>query len=139
MGDGHATAIRLQAEAEDRARDLALKRVNTLPEQETGPKTRSSTSSAKTASSLPPSPIISLVETPPDSPEEYVEYAGGLDRPVKDYSSGEDSDLGRRRDRRRIVDDDAEEDEEGGEEEGNEEGGEEEGNEDADPPKGKED
>ena len=139
LGDGHATAIRLQAEAEDRERDLALKRVNTLPEQETGPKTRSSTSSAKTASSLPPSPTISLVETPPDSPEEYVEYAGGLDRPVKDYSSGEDSDLGRRRDRRRIVDDDAEEDEEGGEEEGNEEGGEEEGNEDASPPKGKED
>jgi hypothetical protein len=140
LGDGHATAIRLQAEAEDRERDLALKRVNTLPEQETRPKTRSSTSSAKTASSLPPSPTISLVETPPDSPEEYVEYAGGLDRPVKDYPSEEDSDQEEcRRRRGRIVDDDAEEDEEGGEEEGNEEGGEEEGNEDADPPKGKED
>ena len=131
MGDGHATAIRLQAEAEARARDLALKRVNTLPEQEARPKTRSSTSSAKTASSRPPSPTISLVETPPDSPVEYVEYAGGLDRPVKDYTSEEDSDHEEvRRRRRRIADDDAEEDEEGGEEEGNE---------DADPPKGEED
>ena len=62
---------------------------------------------------------------------EYATYADGRNLPVKDYSSGEDSDLGgRRRDRGRSGDDEAEEDEEGGEEEGNEE---------ADPPKGKED
>ena len=61
---------------------------------------------------------------------EYATFSDGRSLPVKDHSSGEDSDLGRRRrDRRRIVDDDAEEDEEGGEEEGNEE---------ADPPKGEE-
>ena len=130
-GDDNADAVRLQAEADARARDIALKKVNSLPDQEAGPKTRSSTSGATTASSRPPSPAISLVVSTPDSSVEYATFSDGRTVPVKDHSSGEDSDLGRRRrDRRRIVDDDAEEDEEGGEEEGNEE---------ADPPKGKED
>jgi hypothetical protein len=129
-GDDNADAVRLQAEADARARDIALKKVNSLPDQEAGPKTRSSTSGATTASSRPPSPAISLVVSTPDSSVEYATFSDGRTVPVKDHSSGEDSDLGRRRrDRRRIVDDDAEEDEEGGEEEGNEE---------ADPPKGEE-
>ena len=130
-GDGNADAVRLQAEADARARDLALKKVNSLPDQEARPKTRSSTSGATTASSRPPSPTISLVDSPQDSPVEYIKYADGRDRPVKAYPSEEDSDHEEARRRRgRIVEDDAEEDEEGGEEEGNEE---------ADPPKGKED
>ena len=130
FGDDNADGTRLQAEADARARDLAVRKVNGLPNQEARPKTRSSTSSATAARSLPPSPAISLVESPPDSPVEYAKYADGRDRPAKDYSSGEDSDLrGRRNDRGRFGDDEAEEDEEGAEEEENEE---------ADPPQGKE-
>ena len=130
-GDGNADAVRLQAEADARARDIAVRKVNSLPNQEAGPKTRSSTASAPTAGSPPPSPAISLIVSTPDSPVEYARYADGRNLPVKDHSSGEDSDLGgRRRDRGRIVDEEAEEAEEGGEDEENEE---------ADPTPGKED
>ena len=130
FGNDNADGTRLQAEADARARDIAVRKVNGLPNQEAGPKTRSSTSSAPAARSPPPSPAISLIESPPDSPVEYAKYADGRDRPVKDYSSGEDSDLrGRRRDRGRSGDEEAEEDPEGAEEEENEE---------ADPPQGKE-
>ena len=115
FGDNNADATRFQAEAEARARDIELR--NRLPDQETGPKTRSSTSSAIAASSAPPSPAISLVETPQDSPVELASYAGGRALPVKGDSSGEDSDRRERRERRgdRRGDEEAEEEENDGE------------------------
>ena len=130
FGDDNAGDTRLQAEADARARDLAVRKVNGLPDQEAGPKTRSSTSSATAASSRPPSPAISLVESPPESPVEYAKHADGRGLIVKDYSSGEDSDRRERRRRRgRIEDDEAEEEDEEAEEKENDE---------EDPPQGKE-
>ena len=121
FGDNNAGDTRIQAEADARARDLEVR--NRLPDQEARPKTRSSTSSAIAASSAPPSPAISLVETPPDSPVEFATYADGRGPANIDYSSGEDSDRRERRLRRgdRKGDDEAEEEYEEAEEEENDE------------------
>ena len=81
FGDNNADATRLQSEADARARDSEVK--NRGLDQETGPKTRSSTSSSTAASSTPPSPAISLVETPQDSPVELASYAGVGHSPSK--------------------------------------------------------
>ena len=115
FGDNNAGDARIQAEADVRARDIEVR--NRLPDQETRPKTRSSTSSAIAASSAPPSPAISLVETPQDSPVELVSFADGRVPPVKGDSSGEDSDRRERRLRRgdRRGDEEAEEEENDGE------------------------
>ena len=107
-----------------------MRKVNGLPNQEAGPKTRSSTSSAPAARSPPPSPAISLIESPPDSPVENAKYADGRALPAKAYPSEEDSDREEARRRRgRFGDDEADEEEEGAEEEENDE---------ADPSQGKE-
>ena len=121
FGDNNAGDARIQAEADVRARDIEVR--NRLPDQETRPKTRSSTFSAIAASSAPPSPAISLVETPQDSPVEMVSYADGRVPAAKDYSSGEDRDRRERRLRRRDRrgDDEAEEEYEEAEEDENEE------------------
>ena len=80
----------------------------------TGPKTRSSTSSATSASTAPPSPAISLIETPPECPVKFASGPGGEALPVKDYSSGDDSDRRERRQKRgeRERDEDAVEEDE---------------------------
>ena len=136
FGDNNAGDARIQAEADARARDIEVR--NRLPDQETRPKTRSSTSSAIAASSAPPSPAISLVETPQDSPVEMVSYADGRVPAAKDYSSGEDRDRRERRLRRgeRGGDDEAEEEDEEAEEEDEE--AEEDENEEEDPSQRKE-